>query len=133
MAFVHGRNAKVTVASVDLSAFAKKVDFEREAEAHDTTCFGKSSKTYAAGLKDGKGTIEGTYDSTAVTGPAAALEPLLGTSVTVVYKPEGTGTGKPLKTVTAIVTGYKESTPVADMISWTCDLQLSDDVVITAQ
>jgi hypothetical protein len=109
MAFVHGRNAKVTLNSVDLSAFAKKVDFEREAEAHDTTTFGKSSKTYAAGLKDGKASIEGTYDSTAVTGPAAAIEPLLGTSVVLVYKPEGAATGKPVKTVTVIVTGYKES------------------------
>jgi hypothetical protein len=131
MAFVHGKGVVVTLDGDDLSAFATKVDVEREAEAHDVTTFGKTSKTYAGGLKDGTATIEGVYDGTTSTGPRAIIEALLGTTVEMVYKPEGTGTGKPVKTGDCVVTSYKESAPVADMITWTCELQLSDDLVIS--
>jgi hypothetical protein len=132
MAFVHGKDAVVTLDGDDLSAFTKKVEFEQEADSHDVTCFGKDSKVYAAGLKDGKATLEGTYDSTA-SGPAAVVRPLIGTVVELLYKPAGTGTGKVLHTVDVVVTGFKESTPVDDMVTWTADLQLSDDVATTTQ
>jgi hypothetical protein len=35
--------------------------------------------------------------------------------------------------VSVIVTGYGESDPVDDMITWTCELQLSGPVTSTAQ
>lgn len=132
MAFVHGKDAVTTIDGDDISAYTKKVEFEQEADAHDVTCFGKDSKVYAGGLKDGKGTLEGVYDGTAA-GPAAIIRPLLGTVVELIYKPEGTGSGKAQHTVDVLVTGYKESTPVDDMISWTADLQLSDDVATISQ
>ena len=53
--------------------------------------------------------------------------------VELIYRPEGAGTGKPEKTVDVLVMGYKESTPVDDMITWTADLQLSGDVVKSTQ
>lgn len=131
MAQIHGKDLAISLDAKDLGQYAKKVDFEQEADTHDTTTFGKGSKVYKGGLKDGTATIEGIYDSTAVTGPAAVIRPLLGTTVEMVYKPEGSGVGKPIHTVDVVVTAYKESTPVDDMITWTCDLQLSDDVVTT--
>ncbi|MBL8926319.1 MAG: hypothetical protein JNM77_08770 [Pseudonocardia sp.] len=133
MANVHGKNVKVSLDGDDLSIYAKKVDFEQEADSHDVTTFGKNSKVYAGGLKDGTATIEGVYDNTASTGPAAAIRPLLGTVVELIYQPEGIGSGKPTHTVDVLVTGYKESAPVDDMVSWTADLQLSDDVATTSQ
>lgn len=133
MATVHGKNCQVSLDGDDLSVYSKKVDFEQEADSHDVTCFGKNSKVYAGGLKDGTATVEGVYDTTVSVGPAAVVRPLLGTVVELIYKPEGTGTGKPTHTVDVLVTSYKESAPVDDMVSWTADLQLSDDVASTTQ
>ncbi len=132
MAFTHGKGAVVTIGGDDVSAFSNSIEFERESEAHDVTCFGKNSKVYAPGLKDGTATIEGIYDNTALTGPGAVFRPLVGAAaVELIYKPEGTGTGRPLATVDVLVTKYSESAPVADMITWSVDLQLSDDIADT--
>lgn len=130
MTAVHGKSTVVTIDGDDISAFANNVEFGREADAHDVTGFGANSKKYSGGLKDGSATISGVYDSS-VTGPRATVEPLLGTTVPLVYKPEGTGTGKPMKTVDVLVKSYKETAPVADMVSWTTELQMSGDVVNT--
>lgn len=130
MAKIHGKGVNITIGAVDLTAFANNVEFGREAEAHDSTTFGNGSKVYTGGLKDGSITVSGLYDS-AAGGPRATLEPLLGTTVTVVYKPEGTGTGKPTKTVPAVMKTYNESAPVADMVTWTSEYQMSGDVVTT--
>lgn len=132
MGFVHGKGTQVTLAAADLSAFTNNVAFNRSADSYDTTTFGKSSHTYAGGLKDGTATLTGIYDDGA-TGPQAIIEPILGTVVTLIYKPEGTGTGRPTKTVSVLVTAYEETAPVADMIAWSASLQLTDDVVVTNQ
>lgn len=134
MAFVHGKNVVVKIAGDDLSAFTKNVEFSREADTHDTTTFGKGSKTYASGLKDATVKLEGVYDNTVSTGPGAILRPLLGGAAEeFTYQPEGTGAGKAQSVVDAIVNSYEESAPVDDMITWTAELQCSDDVDDTAQ
>ena len=123
-----------TIDAKDLSAFSNSFTFSRSADTHDVTTFGKNSKVYAPGLKDGTGKIEGIYDSTAVTGPGAVLRPLVGAAaVELVYKPEGTGSGKPTATVDVLVTTYDEDAPVADMITFSAELQLSDDIADTTQ
>lgn len=132
MAFVHGKGVAVNIDSNDLSAFSNSVTFTRTADSHDVTTFGKNSKVYASGLKDGTATIEGIYDNTASTGPGAVLRPLIGgAAVVLTYEPEGTGASKPLATVDCIVTSYEETAPVADMVTWSAELQLSDDIVDT--
>ena len=132
MAFVHGKNTSVTIDSDDLSAYCNSVQFNRSADSHDVTTFGKNQKVYNSGLKDGEVTLEGIYDSTAATGPGAVLRPLVGgANVEFVYKPEGSGVGKPVATVDVIVTAYEESAPVADMITWSATLQMSDSIADT--
>lgn len=134
MSFVHGKNVKVTIDGDDISAFTKNVEFSREADTHDTTTFGKNSKTYASGLKDGTAKLEGVYDNTASTGPGAVLKPLLGgAAVEFVYQPEGVGAGRAQSQVDVIVNSYEESAPVDDMITWTAELQCTDDIDDTPQ
>lgn len=134
MAFVHGKGVFVSIDGDDISAFTKNVEFSREADTHDTTTFGKNSKTYASGLKDGTATIEGVYDNTAATGPAAVLNPLLGgAAVPFVYQPDGTGAGKAQYLVDVIVNTYEEAAPVDDMVTWTAEVQFTDDVDTTPQ
>lgn len=129
MAFVHGKGTVITIDGKSFTAFANKVTFSREADMHDTTTFGNNSKTYQAGLKDGTASVEGIYDNTAVTGPRAVLEPLIGgAAVTMVYRPEGTATGRPTASVSVLVKSYEQENAVDDMITWSADLQFSGDI-----
>jgi len=131
-AFIHGKNTYVSLDADDISPYTKSTAFNRSADSHDNTAYGKNSKTYNGGLLDGTVTISGTYYSGA-TGPAAVIEPLLGSTVVFVFRPEGIGTGKPERTVDVVVTAYNESSPVADNVQWTAELQMSDDVATTTQ
>ncbi|MFE9748451.1 hypothetical protein ACFYOT_26390 [Saccharothrix saharensis] len=134
MTFVHGKNTFVSIDGDNLSQYATNVQFNRSAESHDVTTFGKNSKVYASGLKDGTTTIQGIYDNTVSTGPGAILRPLVGgAAVPLIYQPEGTGTGRPESEVDVIVTAYEETAPVADMVTWSATLQHSDDVADDAQ
>ncbi|KOX13341.1 hypothetical protein ADK67_44225 [Saccharothrix sp. NRRL B-16348] len=134
MAKIHGKGVVITIDGDDISTYCNNVAFNRNADSHDVTTFGKNSKVYASGLKDGEATVEGIYDSTALTGPGVVFRPLVGgAEVPFTYKPEGTGTGKPLATVDVIVTAYEETAPVADMITFSATLQFSDDIADTVQ
>jgi hypothetical protein len=133
MAFVHGRDTEITVGGDDLTEFTNTSEFTRGADVHDVTTYGKSAHVHQGGLRTGGFSMGGTYDNTANTGPAAVLEPLIGTTAEIVRKPEGTGTGKPQQTFDAVLSSYVESSPVADMVSWTAEFTVSDTVATTTQ
>jgi len=133
MAFVHGKSTFVSLDGDNLSTFTNTSELAQEADSHDVTCYGKNSHVFAGGLKGGKATMGGTYDNTAVTGPRAVIKPLIGTVVELIRQPEGVGAGKPQDMVDVLVTSYVETNPVADMVTWSCEMQLSDDVDSTAQ
>ncbi len=135
MSFVHGKGAYVSVNGANLSTYSTNVQFNRASDSHDVTTFGKTSHVYQSGLKDGTCTIEGIYESISVTGgPPAILKPLVGgAAVVLIYRPEGTGSAKPEAEVNVIITAYEETAPVADMITWSATLQLSDDISETPQ
>lgn len=133
MPWVHGKGTVVTLDGDDLSIYSNSVEFTRTADSHDVTTFGRNAHVYQGGLLDGTATIAGIYDSTALTGPRAVLEPMIGTVVPMEYQPEGAGSGKPQDVVDVLVTSYAQSSPVADMVTFTVELQMSDDVDSTAQ
>ncbi len=133
MAFVHGKDTVITVATKDISAYCKTSSYEGSADVHETTGYGKQAKTKQGGLLDGKFSCGGTYDNTASTGPRAALKPLLGTTVAVIRKPEGTGTGKPQDAFSAVLSKYVETNPVDDMVTWSAEFEISDVVTTTTQ
>lgn len=133
MAFVHGKNTHIELDSNDLSAYVNQSELTRSADSHDTTTYGKEAHDFEGGLKNGTATMSGIYDDTASTGPRAVIEPLVGTKVTLVRQPEGTGSGKPQDSVTVLVTNYVETNPVADMVTWSCEMQLSGVIDTTAQ
>lgn len=124
MATLHGKNTVIMLNDVDISAFFNSTENDRTADSHDVTTFGATAKKYAGGLLDGKFSLEGFYDTT-TNGPKSIIEPLLGTTVDFVLREEGTGTGLPEVTQSVVVTGYKESLPVADMVTVSVELQAS--------
>jgi hypothetical protein len=132
MAFKHGKDTVIKLNAVDLSAFTDTSELNRSADTHDVTVYGNQSHAYAGGLLDAKATMSGTYDSVA-GGPRGTIEPLIGTTVTLIRQPEGTGTGKAQDSVSVVVSGYVETNPVADMVKWSAEFQCTGEVNSAAQ
>lgn len=133
MSFVHGKNTYVSLDGSDLSPYTNNTEAPTEADTHDTTTYGNDDKTYAGGLRDATFSISGVYDSDATAGPRAVIKPLVGTTVPFVFRPEGTGSGLPEDTADVVVQSYSETSPVADMITWTAELQRSGPTTTAAQ
>lgn len=134
MAKIHGKNTHVEVDSNDLSQYTNSSEFSYTADSHDTTHYGDDGHVFSPGLTNGTFTMSGTYDSTASTGPRAVLEPLIGAeAVTVIRQPEGTGSSLPQDSFSGLLTSYTESNPVADMVTWSAEFQISGAVDSTAQ
>jgi hypothetical protein len=132
MAFIHGKNGFVSLNGVDLSAFANNIDFGRSGDSHDVTTFGKSAHVKQGGLLDGTCALQGIYDDGAAS-PEATIDPLVGTVVPLIYRPEGTGAGRPQKSCSVLVQEYTETDPVADMITWQLTMEISDTVTKSVQ
>lgn len=134
MAFRHGKDTVVKLNAIDLSAFSNQTQFGDETEANETTTYGRARKTYMGGLGDGKITLQGVYDDGA-SGPRAIIKPLkaAGTAVTFLFQPEGTGSGKAQSSVSVIITAFNETAPVADVIGWTCEMQMTGPLDETDQ
>lgn len=129
MALIHSKVSAVSVNAVDISTYCSSISLDRSADSHDVTTLGKTAHIYASGLTDGTISLEGFYDSTAVTGPDPVLRPLLGGPlVELIWMVEGTATGKPTETADCILTTYTVSAPVADMVTWKAEFQLSEAV-----
>lgn len=132
MAFKHGKDTHIELDSNDLSAFTNQSELTRSADSHDVTTYGKEAHDFEGGLKNGSASMSGVYDDGA-SGPRGIIEPLVGTKVTLIRQPEGTGSGLPQDSVTVLVTNYVETNPVADMVTWSCEMQLSAEIDTTAQ
>lgn len=129
----HGKSTVIILNGVNLTQHCDDSEWNRSPAMHKVTTYGKDDEVYDGGLKDGQSQIQGVYDTTAGTGPRAVLEPLEGTVTTLVYRPEGTGVGKPQRSVSVFVGEYKETHPVSDYVRWTLQLQHSDAVTRTTQ
>lgn len=133
MTLQHGKDTVVTLGGDDLTDYSNNSQLEFSADSHDVTTYGKNAHVFRGGLKNGTASVSGFYDTTAMTGPRAVIQPLVGTVVELVHQPEGAGTGKPQDVVDVLVTKYTQTHPVADMVTWTVELQFSDDVNSAAQ
>lgn len=130
---VHGRLTQFTYNANDMSYAVNSVTFERDNDTHDITCFGATGHAYLAGLTDGKITVQGMWDKTATVSPqvnfSAAISDADGAAF--VYGPEGPASGKVKYTGTAILESFTESSPVADMCTFTASLKITGAVTAT--
>lgn len=135
MAFYSSKNAYVSVSGTDISAFCDSAALDRSNEQADTTTFGTAYKTSVSGLNSATFSIAGKYDPTATTGPAAVLTTVaLGmASITVVHRPEGTGSGLDQSSFSAILTSYKESTSAGDVAKFEASFQVTGSITDTTQ
>lgn len=135
----HGKKTIFTVDGNDLSRHTKNSGWESTLDAEDTTCYGVDDHEYDISLGDGKFTADGVYD-TASTGPRTVLQGIQDDQksgakglVTVVRRIEGTGSGKPQETFSAIVTKYGETSASTGYVMWSAEFQKSGAVNRTAQ
>ena len=131
-AFVHGKTTVIKLNAVNLSAFISKSEFKRTADVHETTGYGSSAKSKQGGLIENMFSMEGTYDST-TTGPHDTIIPLIGTTVALIRQPEGAGTGKPQTLCNVVVASYVETSPVNDMVKWSCECEVDGTAPETDQ
>lgn len=133
MSFIHGRDTFISLDGDDLSPYTTTSQLEKSADSHDVTTYGQDAHVFQGGLLNGTATASGVYDSSTSSGPRAVIESLVGTVVSLIRRTEGTGAGKPQQTVNVLVLKYTETNPVADMITWSTDLQLSGTITNSTQ
>jgi len=133
MTTAKSKNLYVSIAGTDISQFCDSNEHHVKPDIIDKTTYGKNAHVKEGTLLDGNGSIGGIYDTSTSIGPRAVLQPLCGTTVAYIRRPEGTGSGKPQDAVNVVVGEYVETAPVADIVRWTCALEYSDDVASTYQ
>lgn len=133
MSTVKGKRMVVLINGTDISQFCDSNEHHKKADIQDITGYGKNAHVKEGTLLDGNGNIGGTYDNSAVAGPRAILNALVGQTVPYIRRPEGTGAGLPQDAVSVVVGEYYETAPVADMVRWTCALEYSDEINSTPQ
>lgn len=118
----------------NIAAFCGSIEVSRSVNTLQTTTFSAGGHTYQGGMTDGSLSLSGTYDDGA-TGPKATIEPLMvdGQLVEAIYRPEGTGSGKPEQTFDVLITSYQESSAVGEMIQWSAEGQISGAVTDSTQ
>ena len=138
--FAHGKDTVIMIDAADISEWTNTSEFSRKAETHNVTVYGgpkygdgRKPNVYKGGLVDATFKCGGVFDQTEATGTAATLDDLEGQTVVLKRRPLGTGAGKPEQTVTMIVTDVTQTSPVADMVTWSLEAQCSGTIVTTDQ
>jgi predicted secreted protein len=134
--WLHGKKTVIKVGATDtITGMTTTHTLSRARDTHDVTPYGNEGHRFASGLKNATLTTSGTYDVTADAGPRDVLLPLYesGELVTVTIQNEGTGSGLPQDSFSAIVTKYEQTAPAADMVTWAVDWQVDGVIDSTAQ
>lgn len=127
MTFRHGKGTRVLVNTTDLSAFFRDSSLSATVATSETTTYGVTgdAKTYVAGLNDATVALSGLFD-----GDTGAVDDILtgvlGSSTDVVFtvaQDGGLTVGRRCYLGQAIETKYNITSPVADVVQSTADLQ----------
>jgi hypothetical protein len=100
-------NANVTVGGVDLSSHITKVTLSSSVNEIETTTMGSTAVRRVGGLRDNSVSLDFNQDLAAAS-VEATIYPLLGSTATVVVRPNGgtTGTANPSYTFNVLVTEW---------------------------
>tara|TARA_Y100001937_G_scaffold18050_1_gene24971 strand:+ start:2533 stop:2922 length:390 start_codon:yes stop_codon:yes gene_type:complete len=105
MATFLGKGGTVQVGSNDIAEI-RSYSIDETTDVVEDTSMGDASKTYLVSIKDFSGSVDVLYDDTDANGQTALS---VGSSVTLNFAPEGTGSGAVKITGTALVTGKSVS------------------------
>ena len=130
--FVHGKSTHFELddtggPSRDISDTLTSVDFPETIATSTTTAFGATSESYIVGIRDASISLSGIWDAT-VDGYIIGTEPA---TRTFIFGPAGDGSGNVKYTGECILTNYAISNPVADVVTYSIDLQCTGGVTRT--
>lgn len=138
MAFSHGKGAAFRLddnagSLTDISTYLDEVGFPQTIETGETTTFQSAggAKTYVVGLRDATVTLSGKFDPTVdalIEGDIASLSAGSIASVSFEYGPAGSASSAVQYTGEALITNYEVSAPVGDVVTFSCDLQVTGAV-----
>ena len=128
--FVHGKSVDFELddtggTSRSLSDTLNSVDFPEVTETADTTAFGSSSRSFIVGLESASISISGLWDATVDGYIKGGTEPA---SRSFIYGPAGSTGGNIKYTGECILTNYSIGSPVGDVVTYSCDLQVTGAV-----
>ena len=131
--FVHGKSTDFAIddtggSSRNISDTLTSVDFPETIATALTTAYGSSNDSYVVGIKNTTISISGIWDSTVDGYLAGGAEPA---SRSFIYGPAGTTGGNVKYTGEAIMTSYSISNPVADVVTFSADFQVTSAVTRT--
>ena len=124
MAFAHGNKAKMTINSVDYSCYLKETGLDMSIDKPETTVLCNTAKTYIPGNTDATAPLEGLFDPTVDAAINTAIA--TGTTVALLYQPQGTTAGLPRYTANGFFTKYSIKTNTTDAGTWSGEFQLSN-------
>ena len=122
--FVHGKGTRVYLDEFEMTPYFNSADVTVTNETAELTAFGAPSKSYIVGLRDATISVSGLWDAT-VDGYIIGTEPA---TRSFIFGPAGTTGGNVKYTGEAILTNYSVSAPVADVVTFSLDLQVTGNV-----
>ena len=132
--FVHGKNAQFELEGTNLSNTLNEITLPRAIETAETTAFGTQDKTYITGLSDATISLSGMFDATvdgSISTIIANLKSGSIASASFTYGPSGSAGGKPQFTGEALVTSDEIASPVADVVTYSLELQVTGAITGT--
>ncbi len=131
MAWAHGKETIITLGGATVTD-ANTSELTKEADEEDMGVYGDDYGMPEGSIIRHTVTMGGKY-RVGATGAAAVIQPLVGTVVVMTVKPEGTGVGKPLHTLSVHVKKYVQTKPWSGYITWSAELTGNGADVITTQ
>lgn len=121
--FRHGKKTAVLLNGTDMSPFLNEATSTQEIETAETTTFADQDKTYIVGLADGTISTSGLFDSSAGASDAVLSGLIATEDNTFTVLPEGTVAGTRAILANGQMTSYEISSPVADVVAISAEVQ----------
>ena len=121
--FRHGKKTAVLLNGTDMSPFLNEATTTQEIETAETTTFGNQDKTYIVGLSDGTISTSGLFDSSAGASDAVLSGIIATEDNTFTVLPEGAAAGSRSILANGQLTSYEISSPVADVVAISAEVQ----------
>lgn len=106
----------------------REFTIEPTADVVDSSAGSQAYKTYIAALKDATASLVYVYEGTAA-GTTFLAYHKVGTTVTLLWGPEGSVAGKPKGSNSAIVTGHSKPMKYDDLVLRTVSYQFTGDPI----
>lgn len=133
MAFRHGKGTRILIGSTDLSTYFRDTTQSSTVDTAETTTYGVTgdAKTYVTGLADATISLSGLFDDTAGAADEVITTALASDAdiVFTIAQDGGLTVGRRCLLGQSIQTKYDMTSPVADVVSTSLDLQSDGETI----